>query len=153
MKLNLTYVDRKSRTSSAGKPFTSITIKAREYGEKFLSGFGSKENQGWNVGDEVEVAEVKEVQKGDKTYLNFEMPRVERSNGEGLGKIYFSLGNLERLVKDVVEQNKQIIEKLSSKVGPSPYHPTDPADAAAFWAAKNIEVSSGDDLDAGEIPF
>lgn len=76
MKLNLTYIDRKERTSArTNKPFTSVTIKAKEYGEKFLSGFGNKENSSWQVGQEVEVASVNEVSKDGKIYLNFEMPK------------------------------------------------------------------------------
>lgn len=83
MKLNLTYIDRKERVSAkSGKPFTSVSIKAKEYNDKFLSGFGNKENASWQVGQEVEVAEVREVSKDGKIYLNFEMPRY---GGNGAG--------------------------------------------------------------------
>ena len=42
----------------------------REHGEKWLSGFGNKDNAGWNVGDDVEI-DVE--QKGE--YLNFSTPK------------------------------------------------------------------------------
>lgn len=74
--LNLTYVNRTQRTSKAGKPFTSISIKATEYGDKYISGFGGKANEGWKAGDTVEVLDV--IQKGQ--YLNFEMLKAQAVN-------------------------------------------------------------------------
>lgn len=76
MKLNLTFVKRTERISKAGKPFTSVSIKSTQYGEKYLSGFGNKDNANWAAGMEVEVAEV--VAKGE--YLNFEMPKKVTAN-------------------------------------------------------------------------
>lgn len=81
MKLTLTYVSRTERQGQKG-PYISISIKAKEYGDKFLSGFGNKANENWKEGDQVEVVSVKEVVKGDKTYLNFEMPKAFHGNGE-----------------------------------------------------------------------
>lgn len=75
MKLTLTYINRTERQGKKG-PYTSVSIKAKEYNDKFLSGFGNKTNENWKVGDEVEVAEVKEVSKDGKIYLNFEMPKA-----------------------------------------------------------------------------
>lgn len=76
-KLTLTYVSRTERATKAdpNKKFISLSIKAQEYGDRFLSGFGNKDNAGWKEGDCVEVAEVKEVEKDGKKYLNFEMSR------------------------------------------------------------------------------
>lgn len=72
MQLTLTYIKRYQKTSkSSGKPFTSVSIKAKEYGDKFISGFGNKINESWKEGDTVEVLSVD--QKGD--YLNFEMAK------------------------------------------------------------------------------
>lgn len=91
MKLHLTFVQRTPRTSASNKPFVSLSIKAEEYGQRYLSGFGRKDNEHWKVGDEVEVGEVKEVVKGDKTYLNFEMPQKETSNSKDLELILTKL--------------------------------------------------------------
>ncbi len=76
MKLTLTFVKRTQKTSQrTGKPFTSLSIKCNEYGDKYLSGFDGKETASWNVGDTVEV----EIEpKGE--YLNFSVPRAPRAN-------------------------------------------------------------------------
>lgn len=89
VKLHLTHVSRVDRVSAAkNKPYVSISIKATEYGNKFLSGFGNKDNANWKEGDEVEILEVKEVVKDGKTYLNFEMPKAQGAgNGEVLAKL------------------------------------------------------------------
>lgn len=79
-KLTLTYVDRKERQGAKG-PFTSLSIKTTEYGDRFISGFGRKDNESWKVGDSVEVEAVREVVKDGKTYLNFDMPKSERASG------------------------------------------------------------------------
>lgn len=75
-KQKITYINRTTRTSKAGKPYESLSIKTDRHGEKFLGGFGSKETNDWKVGDEVEI-EVKEVASADgtKTYLNFDYAR------------------------------------------------------------------------------
>lgn len=104
VKLNLTYVDRKERVSArTNKPFTSISIKATQYGDKFLSGFGNKDNQNWAVGDEVEVAEIKEVVKDGKTYLNFEMSRVPRLDPAVVNE------RLEKLENAVVKLHLRLV--------------------------------------------
>lgn len=81
VKLNLTFVKRTEKTSAkTNKPFTSLSIKAKEYGDQYLSGFGNRANADWKEGMEIEVAEVKEVQKDGKTYYNFEMPKAYGGN-------------------------------------------------------------------------
>lgn len=97
MKLNLTYISRTERVSArTNKPFTSVSIKAKEYGDKFLSGFGNRDNIDWKEGMEVEVAEVKEVVKDGKTYLNFEM-----SKKPNLDELIARIGELENRVVDL----------------------------------------------------
>ena len=55
MKLTLTSVERVQQTSKkTGKPYTSLRIKAQEYGDKLISGFGRKDNDSWAVGQVVE---------------------------------------------------------------------------------------------------
>jgi len=92
MKLNLTFVKRTERTSSRnGKPFTSLSIKAKEYGDKYLSGFGNSSNKSWDVGQEVEVLKVEEVVKDDKTYYNFEMQKSEPKSAGGISPENFEI--------------------------------------------------------------
>lgn len=91
--LTLTYVGRKPRTSASGKPYTSLSIKAKEYGDKWLSGFDSNETKNWNIGD---VVEVEVVQKGE--YLNFTVPKKEKtapSSLVGLDQVIIMLTRME----------------------------------------------------------
>lgn len=76
--LTLTFVRRTPKTSQAGKPYTSLSIKCNEYGDKYLSGFDGKETASWKVGDTVE-ADVEE--KGQ--YLNFKVPKATFSKVPG----------------------------------------------------------------------
>lgn len=80
VKLTLTWVKRTPREGAKG-PYTSVSIKCKEYGDKYLSGFGRKENESWKPGDTVEVEAVREVPKDGKIYLNFDMPKTERPSG------------------------------------------------------------------------
>lgn len=134
MKLNLTYIQRTERTAKAsGKPFTSLSIKAKEYGDKFLSGFGNRANADWKEGMEVEVAEVKEVVKDGKTYLNFEMPKafngnpeVQKALEEIRGQNTKILLMLTEIGKAVVPQPKDIYKELGipEEVTPPNFEPT-----------------------------
>lgn len=107
MKLTLTHISRFDKTSKTGKPFVSVSIKAQEYGEKYISGFGNKANQDWKVGDVVEVEKVE--QKGQ--YLNFEMPKSEKAqaNEEVLKGIKYLILKTEAIDRNL----KAIVEHLS----------------------------------------
>ena len=73
--VTLTMVSRKEKTSSkTGRPFTSLGIRTQEHGEKWLSGFGNKDNAAWKIGDKVEIIV---EQKGE--YLNFSMPTLVKT--------------------------------------------------------------------------
>lgn len=67
--MKITQIARNNKTSKAGKPYVSLGLKVNEYGDKFINGFGNKDNADWKVGDDVEITV---VEKGE--YLNFEMP-------------------------------------------------------------------------------
>lgn len=117
VKLTLTYVDRKERMSKEqpgkpSRPFTSLTIKAQEYNDKFLSGFGNRENAGWKVGDVVEVGEIREVSKDGKIYLNFEMPRMSISDlSKRLEKLEGMHSHLASEVGECVKKIKELTNK------------------------------------------
>ncbi len=59
--------------SKEGRPYTRLGIQTREYGDKWLSGFGSGWNGDWKEGSEVEV-EIEKVTKDGVEYLNFSKP-------------------------------------------------------------------------------
>jgi len=90
MKLTLTYVNREQKTSKAGKPYTSLSIKAQEYGDRFINGFGNQDNANWAVGQSVEVNVVEKPYNG-KNYLNFEMPKIADKVND-LAKEFNSIG-------------------------------------------------------------
>jgi hypothetical protein len=106
IKLNLTYVRRTQRTSKTGKPFTSLSIKATQYGEQFIGGFGNKSNENWKEGDEVEVLDVKKDPTGK--YLNFEMPKLLPNNA-------VELMALRTEIQKVQAQLRSVIDHLSGK--------------------------------------
>lgn len=119
MKLTLTNVTRTPRTSQrTGKDFTSLSIKSVEYGDRFISMFGNKDNMAWKAGDVVEVT-IKEVEKDGKKYLNGEMPERAKT-GSG-----FTEDDRNRLIR-VENGIQQIISgmKVLANV-PDDYPPND----------------------------
>lgn len=115
MKLTLTQVFATNKdkngnqlTSKDGKPYTRMSIKANEYGDKWISGFKNKSNENWKSGDEVEcIVE----QKGE--YLNFSLPKGGMSN-EGMEKIL----NLLTTIRLEVSQIKEHV--VPAKMGKVP---------------------------------
>lgn len=74
MKIIITAISRNDRTTKDGKKkYVSVGIKCAEYGDRFINGFGNKNNESWQAGDEVDV-DIKEVESNGKKYLNFETP-------------------------------------------------------------------------------
>ena len=74
-KLTLTTVIRKPMVSPrTNKPYTSLSIKAKEHGDRYLSGFGSAKTDGWKEGDVVtlEVTESEKLDKNNRPYLNWD---------------------------------------------------------------------------------
>ena len=47
MKVTITRISKKDKTSAAGKPFTSLGLQTKEHGEKWLSGFDGKDTKTW----------------------------------------------------------------------------------------------------------
>jgi len=115
-KLTLTFVNRIEKISQrTNKPFTSMSIKAQEYGDRYISGFGNKANENWKAGDVVEVDEVKEVEKDGKTYLNFEMPKFG-NNGEVMKSLERVENMLTKLHLGITEIHNVLVPKPKSKV-------------------------------------
>ncbi len=100
-KVTLTYLKDTPKTSAAGKPYTSRSIKTQEHGDKWLSGFANANNKNWKVGDTVEL-EVKEVNKDGKQYLNFEVPKPEAAVNADLTKIKLELTTHTLLLREIL---------------------------------------------------
>jgi hypothetical protein len=153
MKLNITSITRTPRTSTSGKPFTSVTLKAKEYGEKFISGFGNKANEGWKVGDEVEV-EITEKpsvnKKGENVvYLNFSMP--EKSAGFD-AKLLSEIAN-RQISHGLLLQ--KIWDKLENKPKPAPVISGTDIPYPVMKKEPNFTPAQADseDINPAEIPF
>lgn len=96
VKVELTYVGRQNKISKkTGRLYTSLGIKAKEYGEEWINGFGGKENQYWAQGDIVEI-EVYENEWNGKKSLKFNTPKVDP--GVELAEIKTRLAELEAKV-------------------------------------------------------
>lgn len=83
-----------------GRDYTRVNIQVAEHGQKWVSGFGSKENANWKEGDTVEITI---EQKGE--YLNFSEPKKQDVVNEKLEQILNKLTklNLEiQIIKDKV---------------------------------------------------
>lgn len=115
VKLTLTFVKREEKTSAnSGKKYISLSLKAKEYNEQFLSGFGNKANENWKEGDVVEVAEVKEVSKNGKIYYNFEMPKSFGSNQEIMKALEDIKNTLTKIKLDQAQGMKEIYEAITT---------------------------------------
>jgi len=56
MKLKIQKIFVKDRTSKAGKPYKSVSITANDgQVDTYFNTFGGKWNEGWTVGDEIDV--------------------------------------------------------------------------------------------------
>jgi len=91
--------------SQNGNEYTRLAIKTKEYGDRYVSGFGNDKNAGWKVGDIVEVI-VEE--KGE--YLNFSMPKEKDLIAERIDALEKRIEELEErlyqnpaLIKDDTE--------------------------------------------------
>ena len=158
IKLTLTSITRTPRTSKDGKPFTSVSIKAKEYGEKFISGFGNKANENWKVGDEVEVAAVIEKPSTNKqgqpvVYLNFEMPKSGGATASPeVMKILTEIANrqvsiilkLDRILANQEPKNATRVAPVVS--GTNIEYPQ-------MTKAPSFEQADSEDIDSSLIPF
>ena len=89
MKITLTKVYRSNKDKNGnllknkdGKEYTRLSVKCKEYGDKYLSGFDAQWNGNWQIGDTVET----DIQEnGD--FLNLVKPDP--------------LTNLEKRIKDL----------------------------------------------------
>lgn len=104
--------------SKKGIPYTRMSIKAQEYGDKWISGFQNKDNKDWKEGDTVEV-EIKE----NGEYLNFETPKKEEvvlgQMTEVLNGIR-TLKNNDSMIFDSLEEIREKIGLSKFKLPPAP---------------------------------
>lgn len=79
--------------SKEGRPYTRMSIKCLEHGDKWISGFQNAQNKDWKEGDEVEI-----IIKPNGEYLNFETPKKDDKVVEMLSQVLTKLGHLHAKV-------------------------------------------------------
>lgn len=98
--------------SKQGKPYTRVSIKIESKGDRYISGFGSKENEAWKVGDEVEISitESSSKDKNGQPYLNFTVPKKEDRTLENteliLNRLVGISLKLDQILAHIVPQTK-----------------------------------------------
>lgn len=88
--------------SKDGKPYTKVSIKTKETGDKYVGGFGNKANEGWKIGDVVDIIVEK---NGD--YLNFKLPNKDDAQNERIAKLE------SRVMKLELGMERMIAEKVA----------------------------------------
>lgn len=120
--LTLEAISRQQKNGSKG-PFTSVGIKTKEYGDRWLNGFGNNENNNWQKGDIVTI-DVVSVTKDGKEYLNFkpciietnnQNTNVQNTNNQGVNNVENSNVSeaLKAIYKRIEEMEMNILEKLN----------------------------------------
>ena len=142
MQLTLTEVKRYSK-DKFGKEFKNsrgayqkVLIKAQEYGDRWMSGFGDKTNAGWNPGMvvEAEVSETEATGPTGQPYLNFKTPRT----GGSFGNLQSVMDLLKSVALDV-SFIKGLLESRTKKSVPvEPPAPQEPPE---------------DEINIDQIPF
>lgn len=132
VKLTKIYTTNKDKNgnelkSAKGVPYTRMSIKTEQYGDKWISGFQNKDNKDWKEGDEVEV-NIEE--KGE--YMNFSVPKKEDKMAHDLEAIHIKLGAIYSILQAMYKGN---LGDSKSKIGNT-----------------GVDYPS-DDIDVDDIPF
>ncbi len=123
MKLTLTQSTITQRVSKrTGKPFNSQTLKATEYGDRFIGGFASKETMYWKAGDVIDViiTESKELDKTGKPYINWELEKKETAEQVRMNQLEFRLAKHETQIKEIqdfIKGKYTIPPEIDTRVG------------------------------------
>lgn len=123
--------------SKAGKPYTKMSIKAKEYGDKWISGFKNKQNEGWKDGDIVEA-----IIKENGEYLNFELPKKDDVVTGEIGKIHNLLTGMNLVLLQIAE-----------KVGINTYSPDGKYKTNTGKPLGDVIEYPDAEINADDIPF
>jgi hypothetical protein len=123
MKLTLTYVGRFTQkkdgtplVTTAGRPYTSLRLKANEYGDKYISGFDNPQIAGWKIGDVVE-ADVET--KGE--YLNFSVPKPKQVSAPDINRVEVKLDRVlaeTQTINGILTDMRRVLSDLLSRNDP-----------------------------------
>jgi hypothetical protein len=99
--------------SKQGKPYTRMSIKCQEYGDKWVSGFKNSVSGLWKEGDEVEI---NVEQKGE--YLNFDTPKKDDKVIEMLSDLLIKIGKINANVEYIKDKMFNKVSVDHSAVDP-----------------------------------
>lgn len=80
MKLNITWLGQPKEITTRFGPKQKNSIKAKEYGDNFLSFWVSPMTREWAVGKEIEVENVTTREYNGKTYYDIILPKANMGN-------------------------------------------------------------------------
>lgn len=89
--------------SKKGVPYTRMSIKTKEHGEDWISGFQNTENREWKEGDTVEVIIEEKAGNNGVIYKNFSVPKKQDKTDEALEKIFAKLTSINLDVQIILE--------------------------------------------------
>ncbi len=122
-----------------GKPYTRISLKTIQHGERAISGFENPQTKNWQAGDDVEI-EVTEK----NGYLNFTVPKMVLSGSfteqdrETLERV---LGILVRIDTRIFSKNETVTESYTITNG------------GATLSKLDMPEYPEQDLDPNNVPF
>lgn len=110
MKIKLTYFKKENKTSKAGKAYESVSIKAEEFGDRFINGFGSFATKDWEEGKEVEV-EIETKEYNGKEYLNFKVLTATDKLEDRVAKLEKEVfGGVKKVKKETTKEVEPEVE-------------------------------------------
>ena len=99
-----------------GRPYTRLSIKCKEYGDAWLSGFMNRENGDWVEGQIVEVDINRKAGTDGREFINFKNLSFEDKVWKELQRQAGEIHNLKRQVADVLRNFGQVPDEEVGKV-------------------------------------
>lgn len=86
-----------------GRPYTRMSVKVAEYGDKWVSGFENKQNRDWKEGQVVEM-----IIEQNGEYLNFSLPKDAGTSqlNDKLELVLTKLAKIELMVSLLGDKKK-----------------------------------------------
>lgn len=101
---------------ATGKPYSKLSFKCVEHGDKWLSGFKGRENENWKEGDVVDV-----IVKQNGEYLNFDVPKAEDKLAMRVSALEVEVMNLRNMVAKGAPTPKAPVHDARSVSGPDDF--------------------------------
>lgn len=112
-------------SAKSGRPYTRLAIKAVEYGDQRLSGFGNEWNKDWKEGDEVTIDVTEKPNPNGGAYLNFDKANLESQLLESVNNLTRRVGAIEAWIKRHDANNPPTQETIKREDYPENEFPGD----------------------------